>query len=138
MSNKLKLCIPGKPIAAARPRVTRSGRAYLPKRTKEAKKKVADFARAHIPNAQPIEGAVSIVIRFYFAPPKTRYKEKLGGTPRPKKPDIDNLIKTVLDGLTAADVWLDDNLVIDISALKLYSNNNEDERTEVEIIDLGG
>ena len=62
-------------------------------------------------------------------------KKDLENVVRPKKPDIDNLIKTVLDGLTKAQVWKDDNLVVSISASKLYSL---DERTEIQIVNLGG
>ncbi len=134
----LTFTIEGKPIASARPRFSKFGRAYLPKATKEAKAKVCKIAHSENQNRPPIEQPVSVVMTFYFAPPKHLYKKRMSRQVRPKKPDIDNLIKTVLDGLSQAKVFKDDNLVVDISAQKLYSNDNTDERTEVTLQLLGG
>ncbi len=48
-----------------------------------------------------------------------------------KLPDIDNLVKSVFDSISKAEiVWKDDNLVCDLQARKLYSPNP---RIEMEI-----
>ena len=131
----LDFTIQGKPIASARPRITRLGRAYIPKATREAKQAVCSAAIEANKGRPPLENAVCVHLGFYFRPPKNMLKKDLENVVRPKKPDIDNLIKTVLDGLTKAQVWKDDNLVVSISASKLYSL---DERTEIQIVNLGG
>jgi Holliday junction resolvase RusA-like endonuclease len=129
----LQFEIQGKPVAAARPRVSLKGHAYLPKKTVMAKKAVAEIARHANQQRAPIETPVIIEIKFFFAPPKNLYKKRMSHVARPKKPDIDNLVKTVLDGITQAEVWKDDSLVVDMRAVKLYSNDNTDEKTTVSI-----
>lgn len=76
----------------------------------------ADIAR----NAQeagytPVSGAVHVVIMFCMKPPKTvtrRYPHV--------KPDLDKLIRAVLDGLTGV-AYEDDSQVVFIEASKCYS-----------------
>lgn len=62
-------------------------------------------------------------IAFYFARPKS-VKHTLAKT---TKPDIDKLIRSVLDSLTAV-VYEDDSQVVTISASKLYGTP---ERVEI-------
>jgi len=38
-----------------------------------------------------------------------------------KKPDLDNYVKQILDGMTRCGYWTDDNLVCEIIAKKYYS-----------------
>ncbi len=38
-----------------------------------------------------------------------------------KKPDIDNLVKAVMDAMTFAGVWRDDSLVWNVHATKIYA-----------------
>jgi Holliday junction resolvase RusA-like endonuclease len=41
--------------------------------------------------------------------------------PHTKKPDVDNLLKAVMDSMTAAGVWKDDALVYTTEAGKWYA-----------------
>ena len=51
-----------------------------------------------------------------------------------KKADLDNLIKSLFDSISKAEiVWSDDNIVCDLRARKLYSPNP---RIEIEIEEL--
>ena len=62
-----------------------------------------------------------LVIEFYLPPPASmsqKKKEALEGKPYVRKPDIDNLIKSVLDALCE-----DDSYVYSVTASKYYSNN---------------
>ena len=60
-------------------------------------------------------------------------KEKFQSIPMDKKPDIDNLIKFVLDALQGQNAYfVDDSQVVRILAEKIYSDNP---RTEIMIVE---
>ena len=60
-------------------------------------------------------------------------KERFQNIPCTKKPDIDNMIKFVLDALQGQNgYFLDDSQVIRIFAEKIYS---QDPRTEIMIVE---
>ena len=81
-------------------------------------------------------------IQFYMKRPKSHYrtgkftgyiKEKWIKLPHTKKPDIDNLIKFVMDSLSGHNgFFLDDNQIVSIYAEKIYSDKP---RTEILIAD---
>ena len=88
-------------------------------------------------NKPPLEGALSIDIKFYFPIPKSYTKKKKteiqnGTLKYVKKPDIDNCIKSILDGLNEL-AFKDDNQVFEVYAIKKYSENP---RVEVEIKEI--
>ena len=64
---------------------------------------------------EPLEGAVSIEIRFVFELPKTVKRD----TPH-VKPDIDKLERALFDGITDAGIWGDDAQVVRNSSAKVY------------------
>jgi Holliday junction resolvase RusA-like endonuclease len=89
----------------------------------------ADFIAQIIQNApkEPIRGAISITMTFYFARPRSHYgtgknadKIKLSAPDeKTTKPDLDNLIKFVLDAMNGI-VFLDDSQITHIEADKNY------------------
>ena len=90
----------------------------------------------------PIVNPLHINIKFYMKRPKSHYrsgkysglvKDKWQEVLHTKKPDIDNLIKYVLDSLSGHNgFFLDDNQIYTIYAEKLYSDKP---RTEIMIIE---
>lgn len=71
---------------------------------------------------------VKLTIEFHFLPPKSYSKAKLqkilnGQLMYTKKPDVDNLVKGVMDALNGT-LYHDDNQVVMVSALKKYSTFN--------------
>lgn len=71
-----------------------------------------------------MDGDISLRLAFHLARPKAHYRangELKPNAPRacPKKPDIDKLIRAVLDALTSV-LWSDDSRVVRIEAEKLY------------------
>lgn len=64
---------------------------------------------------EPITEPVEVVIAFSYEKPKSRRKQP-AGTPKPSRPDLDNLAKPVLDAMNEI-VIKDDAL---ITSLKLY------------------
>ena len=109
------------PMDSPRPRFRNTGRfvqTYMP--TSYTKHK--DFIREQMPNAL-LDGELKVTLSFYFKPPKSwssRKKLLAIGQYKRTKPDIDNLIKTVLDAANKK-VWQDDNQIVEISSLKQYA-----------------
>jgi Holliday junction resolvase RusA-like endonuclease len=104
---------------------------FTPPRTRNFEAMVSMIARTQAP-PQPFEGAVSVEMKFFFTLPKSRIKKR---TPPPAvqakdtKPDIDNLIKAILDGLNGAGFWRDDAQIASLSAVKMWTT----ERARIEI-----
>ena len=125
---RLEFSVPAKPVAKARPRFTFTGHAYTPKATAEFEQLVAACARcAMLTSGQsPAEGCLHASMEFYYAPPKSwtaaekRRCEQAGRTPKTTKPDTDNLVKAVLDGMNGI-VFKDDAQVTRVTALKAWS-----------------
>jgi len=118
--------IPGEPRGKGRPRFSRrSGAAYTDAKTAAYENLVAVAYRAKYPDASPIETAVVLTATAYMSIPKSTSKKRraamLAGEIRPtKKPDIDNVLKAVLDGLNGL-AFRDDSQVVTIAIRKEYS-----------------
>jgi len=120
--------IQGEPHGKGRPRVTRGGKhTYTPKKTKEYENLVKQSFIAECGNQEPFETHVKMSLYMVFKVPKSASKKNrelmLNGTIRPtKKPDIDNIIKSVADGLNGL-AYLDDKQIVEIKAIKWYGEN---------------
>ena len=107
--------IPLVPVPKSRPRFS-NGHAYTPRRTAEYEKGIAD-ATADM----RFSGAVSLQVGFFMPIPKSwsqKKKTEKCGKPHTSKPDTDNLLKALLDGMSGC--WWDDSIVFDVRAVKLY------------------
>lgn len=138
--------VPGEPIPQPRPRVGAGGkrgttarrpRAYLPTDhpIRAFKHAVAIFARRH--GVRLLTGAVECRIVFVLKRPKSQTRKR-GPNPREwhaKRPDVDNLVKAVLDGLNGL-AWLDDGQVAVLRSTKWVAAGGEAPRTEIEIREL--
>ena len=67
----------------------------------------------------PIANPVRLRVSFFLPRPKAMKGE--AAVPHTKKPDVDNLLKAVMDSMTAAGVWKDDALVYVTNAGKWYA-----------------
>lgn len=131
----ISFTIEGEPVPKARPRFTQRGgyvSTYSTSKTVEAERRVAAAYMEHGDGV--IEGPVGLICEFYMGIPKsdskaTKAKKKNGEILPLKKPDIDNLVKLVMDGLNGL-AFADDCQVAWIRASKMYST---DPRTEVVI-----
>jgi Holliday junction resolvase RusA-like endonuclease len=108
--------VEGKPVPKSRPRVVTKGKrryAFTPKKVKEWEVAVKKEAEKHfeIPFAWP----VIVSLTFYMPRPKTRRLDFWVST----TPDLDNLEKSVLDGLNEI-AYTDDKLVVVKSSSKRY------------------
>lgn len=116
----------GTPIGKARPRFGRakSGNivTYTPAKTTNFERDLRSLAQVAMVGKTVIEGAVKVTITAYFS-----HKTKTGW--HTSRPDLDNIVKAVLDALNGI-VFDDDAAVCELVAFKKYDN---DERVEVQV-----
>lgn len=108
-------------VAKARPRLGRGGKVYTPKKTVEYEGMIAAAASKQF--KQPFAGPVAVAIEFRFEVAKSHSKKKrlsMIGQPHTQKPDVDNIVKSILDGLNGV-AYTDDSLVFAIRANKTWS-----------------
>lgn len=117
--------IPGEPIALARPRAMSFGghaRVYEPTKSPSAqwKGKASWLLREAMGGAPPLTGPVTLAVVFTFALPKSHWKKKVpvAEHQHTKRPDLDNLVKNLLDAANGV-VVMDDSQVCNIRATKV-------------------
>ena len=131
---KVQFTIPGDPVAKGRPKFTRTGFAYTPQKTARYENLVRLAYAGEYPDRNPSESAVSISIVSTFPVPASWPKKKkllaiMEKIFKKSRPDLDNLIKSVCDGLNEV-AWKDDAQIFELYACKKYG---EVPKTEVEI-----
>ena len=114
----------GTPVAKGRPRVTKWG-AYTPEKTVNYENLVQFSYLQEYKNIEPLEGYLKIEIAFYMPIPKSTSKKNrelmIGWKLLPdKKPDIDNMIKSITDALNEL-AYQDDKQIVEVHAYKYYS-----------------
>lgn len=120
--------VPGEPVAKARARITIAGgraHAYTPAKTAAYEQLVAVYAAAAMKNAPLLEHPVRLHLGIYCKVPGSWSKKKradaLAGIERPAKaPDIDNICKSVADGMNGI-VWVDDSQIVELVCSKHYA-----------------
>lgn len=130
--------VPGEPVSKARPRarvIAGHASVYTPKETAAFEDRVALFAREAGVRVQP--GPLAVTIRFSFAWPRSKWRKR---SPRREAwkyngKDIDNLAKSVLDGLNGV-AWIDDREVARLTVEKRYAEQGRPASTCVEIKNL--
>lgn len=117
----------GEPVAKGRPRFSTRGKfpvAYTPEKTKAYEFEVGMMALAAMGGTKPLEGALEAFIYITYAVPESYSKKRLeaclnGLEKHTKKPDLDNVIKSVIDGMDKI-VFDNDSQIISIHATKVY------------------
>lgn len=116
------------PVAKGRPRVMvnrKTGKpiVYTPRKTARFEARVSAIAQQHFPT--PFKGAVSVKLRLLMPRPKRlmRVKDPEGEVPHVVRPDLDNLEKTVIDGLNGV-AFVDDKQVFSKRSVKMYHAKN--------------
>ena len=114
----------------ARPRInTYTCQAYTPNDTKDYENLIKQYFKLKYPRFVPLENRVSVKIIAYFKVPKsTTKKDKIAieeGLISPtKKPDIDNIVKIVLDALNKI-AFKDDNQITKLEVEKIYGKEEK-------------
>lgn len=129
--------IDGEPVAKGRPRFTRRGHTYTPKKT-------ADYEN-HIKRqligqgAEPFgkEVPLKVEVTFYKGHLKSWTKKQVfqaedGSLLPVKRPDLDNYVKAILDGANEI-LWHDDSQIVD---LLLYKRYDKTPRVEIKVSEI--
>ena len=133
---KVEFTVPGPAKAKERPRVGKWGRIYTPNGTHKYEKLVKNIYQEkgiyYFDNEY-----ISVKIIFWFEIPKSYNKDKhqaaAEGFLRPSRADIDNYIKSVLDGLNKV-AYSDDRYIYHLEAEKRFTEGEA--RTDI-IIESG-
>lgn len=118
------------PVPKGRPRFTKSGHTYTPKATREFEAAVRFAFMSSTCEKLPVYAKdVPIIVEALFGKsvPKGLSKKKtamyLSGQVSPvRRPDLDNYLKAVLDGLNGC-AFEDDSQIIRTIAEKLYTDS---------------
>lgn len=123
----IRFIVPGVSVGKGRPRVGRvagHARLFTPAKTVNYEGLVAHCAHEAMGGAPLLDEAVMVRVGIYCPVPASWSAKKrdaaLCGRIRPTtKPDIDNCIKALFDGMNGV-VWRDDVLAVEVSVAKQY------------------
>lgn len=127
-SSPLSFTIPGEPRGKGRPRASRfkgGVRLYTDAKTAGYEGLIAYAAQQALAGRPPLDGPLVVTVLVRLAPTASTSKKDraamLAGDLLPtKKPDLDNIVKAVLDGCNGV-AFRDDALVCWINAGKVYA-----------------
>jgi len=123
MTFQLIFSVEGDPVGKQRPRFTKTGRTYTPKKTTEYELAIKEKALSAMGSSCLLETPVAVYIYANYKVPasysKQRRSDCLAGIERPKVNDIDNVCKSVLDAMNGI-VFVDDKQVVSLHATKRF------------------
>ena len=131
--DSIQFSVPGPPQGKARARTVRYGSGRIGSYTPDKTVMYENLVKiSYLERTQKIynnKEALAVKIIACFEPPKSTSKKRkaqmLSGDIRPtKKPDIDNIVKCILDGLNSV-AYRDDTQVVDVQATKKYAEKAE-------------
>lgn len=132
--------VPGEPVPKARPRFTTQGgkaRTYKPTSSAAYETTIGLLAHAAMRAAgiaEPLAGALHVQVQAFFPVPASwSKKRKAAASWHASRPDLDNIVKSALDGLNRV-AFVDDGQVASVYATKAYSDTP---RLEVAVYEIG-
>lgn len=117
--------VPGEPRGKGRPRFTRDGHAYTDNETRAYEDKIIAYYRKQLGAFRwPDSAVICLDVTAVYPIPKSATKAAVAGMQAgrilpSRKPDIDNVLKVVLDALNGV-AYKDDSRVVCVSARKMY------------------
>ncbi|WP_085701945.1 RusA family crossover junction endodeoxyribonuclease [Pseudomonas sp. B15(2017)] len=123
----VKFIVPGEAVGKGRPRVTTIGghaRMFTPTKTANYETLIALAAQQAMDGRELISGPVMVELRIFVSVAaswsKKKTAEALRGEVMPtKKPDADNVLKAICDGINGI-VFRDDVQVVNVSMSKRF------------------
>jgi Holliday junction resolvase RusA-like endonuclease len=124
----IRFQIPGQPQGKGRPRIGKVGphaRMFTPAKTVAYEGLVAHAAQLAMAGRPLLDGPVSVSMALDCQVPASwsakKQRQALAGEIRPTtKPDVDNVVKAVFDGLNGV-AWRDDVQVVSLTVRKHYA-----------------
>ena len=121
--------VEGVPVPKKRPRFRAFNgmvQSYTDKDTREYEDHVRLTAQAAMGTTEPLETPVGVYLYIRLSVPKSRSKKRteaaLEGLEKPIcKPDIDNLAKSLLDGMNGV-VFRDDSQIVSLHVTKVFAS----------------
>ena len=138
VKKEVSFIVHGKPIGKGRPRFTRFGHTYTPQATKDYERHISQAAFVAMVEAGYTVTDRPVVVDLLAEMPIPKSwtkKRKLAASmdgEKPKKPDIDNVLKAALDGCNGI-VYDDDAQVHVVTARKRYAQDGSQGRLVVSI-----
>jgi Holliday junction resolvase RusA-like endonuclease len=119
--------VEGAPVPKGRPRVTKTGHVYTPGPTRVYEIAIQLATRAAMKGRKPTEQPVVVHVAAIFEPPaslsKKKKRELIAGEVHAIKPDLDNLVKAALDGISGETMAIaNDSQITEICAFKRYGD----------------
>lgn len=137
MVSRIIFVVPGEPVPKARPRFTMQGgkaRTYTPTSSAAYETTIGLLAHAAMKGRAPMTGAVHVQVQAFFPVPSSwSKKRKAAASWHASRPDLDNIVKSALDGLNRV-AFADDGQVASVYATKAYSSTP---RLEVAVYEIG-
>lgn len=120
---------PGRPVPQGSMRALGAGRMiHSSKALQPWRDTVAWHARQRMPHGWAPDGPMAVDCAFHLPRPNTHHLQRTGGRVLKStapwwpavKPDLDKLVRALLDALTQAGIWGDDSQVVHLTAQKHY------------------
>jgi len=129
LSRKISFIINERPIALKRHRHTKNNKTYDPQI--QEKRYCQMLIKQQITNITSLNeslfcGPIAINIIFQFKLPKSKQAKKGKGFFYTHRPDLDNLLKFILDVMSNV-IYADDAYIYKIDAIKCYGDKNKTE-----------
>ena len=129
---EVNFIIPGKPIGKGRPRFAKSGHCWTPSKTVMYEQGIKQaYWMKYGARMYAADKALAVEIVLYYTRPKSMTKKNQllaqQGLLRPiVKPDVDNVIKAILDALNGM-AFEDDRQIVQVTCEKWYDTTEENE-----------
>jgi len=127
---KYEFEVPGGIKGKGRPRVNSyTGVVYTPTTTKDYEYLVEQYFLLKYPKYKPLEGRLEVNIKAIFSIPKSTKKQEIekmleNSISPTKKPDIDNIVKIILDAMNKF-AFKDDTQITKLSVEKIYGTEEK-------------
>lgn len=137
----MRIHLPFVPVACPRPRISMRGKnavAYYPKKYTDFKKDIRAHISEHYFDAMFSPESI-VKIDYIFVLPRPKYlmrkKDPEHRIAHTKKPDLDNLIKSINDAFEKF-IFPNDSMIQSISAQKWIAAKDEEAHIDVRIIEV--
>ena len=128
MAYTISFTVPGDPRGKGRPKATSRGghaRVYTDAKTRAYEDQIAMLTKAAMQGLEPLAGPVHVNVRVLFKPAPSASKRAREAMMAmeimpTKRPDLDNVVKAILDGMNGV-AFKDDAQVCSMTAAKRYA-----------------